>query len=236
MKTIRIDEHNIGSGGRLGRHVEHDDRSRNYAVAAATSTITRVRHRRFGVLDQGQLGSCTGNALAGALNTLPLHVTRTHLKTEDDAVRIYSEATRIDSYPGSYPPDDTGSSGLAVCKAAKNEGLISSYQHAFSLEAALTALMSGPVITGVPWFEGFDTPDAQGRVSISGQIRGGHEFEIIGYQPAASGDLLDGWVIAVNSWGTGWGVNGRFRFTARNWATLLEDNGDVTVPAVPVSA
>lgn len=229
MKVRRIEEHSVGHGGRLGRHVEHDPRSRNYAVAAAVETIGRVRHRRFGVLDQGDLGSCTGNAITGCLNSLPFHITGTHLKTEDDAVRLYLEATRLDGISGSYPPDDTGSSGLAACKAAKNEGLIASYSHAFSVEAALTALMTAPVITGVDWYEGFDTPDDQGRVSISGQVRGGHEFEIIGLQPAASG-WLDGWVIAVNSWGTGWGVNGRFRFTVRDWANLLDQDGDVTVP------
>jgi len=235
VNTRRIEEHVVigrdgTTAGRLGRHIEHDPRSRAYAIEAQAATIQHVRHRRFGVLDQGQLGSCTGNAITGVLNTLPFHIRATHLKTEDDAVRLYSEATHLDSYPGSYPPDDTGSSGLAVCKAAKNEGLISGYQHAFSVEAALTALMAGPVITGVDWYEGFDNPDDQGRVHIAGQVRGGHEFEIIGLDPAASG-WLDGWVVAVNSWGTGWGLNGRFRFTVRDWANLLDQDGDVTVPS-----
>lgn len=234
MKVRRIEEHVVygkdgTAGGRLGRHVEHDERSRNFAVAADTTTIQHVRHRRFGVLDQGNLGSCTGNAITGVLNTLPFHVKATRLKTEDDAVRLYSKATHLDPYPGAYPPDDTGSSGLAACKAARNEGLISGYRHAFSVEAAVTALMAGPVITGVNWYEGFDNPDDQGRVEIAGQIRGGHEFEIIGLDPALSG-WLDGWVVAVNSWGTGWGRNGRFRFTVMDWATLLDQDGDVTAP------
>lgn len=227
--TKSLVEH-VVKGKRLGRHVEHDPRSRNYAVAVSTGTIQHVRHRRFGVLDQGSIGSCTGNAITGVLNTLPFHVRRTHLKQEEDAVRIYSEATRIDEFDGEYPPDDTGSSGLAVCKAARNEGLIASYNHAFSLEAALTALMLGPVITGVPWYEGFDEPNGQGRVSIAGEIRGGHEFEVIGYLPRSSG-LLDGWVVAVNSWGPEWGIHsGRFVFTARTWGDLLDQDGDVTVP------
>lgn len=228
MTVRRIDEYVI-AGKRLGRNVEHDERSRNFAVAEHVATIRHVRHRRFGVLDQGDLGSCTGNAITGVLNTLPFHVRATRLKTEDDAVRLYSEATRLDAFPGSYPPNDTGSSGLAACKAAKKEGLIAGYRHAFGVEAALSALMAGPVITGVSWYEGFDNPDVQGRVRVAGQVRGGHEFEIIGLDPAASG-WLDGWVIAVNSWGPGWGRYGRFRISVRDWANLLDEDGDVTMP------
>ena len=34
---------------------------------------------------------------------------------EQFAVALYSDATKVDAYPGTYPPDDTGSSGLAIC-------------------------------------------------------------------------------------------------------------------------
>lgn len=84
--------------------------------------------------------------------------------------------------------------------------------------------MVGPVITGVPWYEGFDTPDSNGLVSISGQVRGGHEFEVLGYDPAT--DLAT----AVISWGAGWGTAGRFRFTSAVWGELLAQQGDITVP------
>jgi hypothetical protein len=219
--------------GNLGRHVEHDPRSRDHAVEAAEAVaIKSVTHRRYGSpLNQGELGSCTGNAMAGWLNTAPSHKKGAKLLAEADAVRLYEEATKLDSQPGSYPPDDTGSSGLAVAKAAKNEGRISSYKHAFSVNSALTALQTLPVITGVNWYEGFDNPDANGLVTISGEIRGGHEFEIAGFELATSGDpVLDGLVHAWNSWGRSWGLKGQFFFTARTWATLLEQQGDVTVP------
>src|SRR5207253_2899673 len=168
-------------------------------------------HNRHGVpLDQGSLGSCTGNAVAGALNTEPVWQHGDPLANEDVAVKIYELATTLDAYDGSYPPDDTGSSGLAACKAAKRLGLLTSYRHAFGIDHALGALMLHPVITGVNWYEGFDQPDASGRVEIAGNVRGGHEFEVVSFTPATS--TLDGIVGAVNSWGLGYGKSGRFFF------------------------
>lgn len=215
----------IVDGHRLGRHIEHDPRSRNFRVEVDHAAPLRtVHHRRYGEpFDQGNVGSCTGNAVAGALNTAPLHAAGHHLLTEMDAVALYELATVIDSIPGSYPPDDTGSSGLAVAKAAQEQGLISSYRHAFGIDDALQALMAGPVITGVDWYSAFDSPDASGLVSIDGSVRGGHEFEVLGY------DAHTQTVVAENSWGVGWGQRGRFRFAVATWAALLADGGDVTV-------
>jgi hypothetical protein len=221
----RIEEHRV-EGKPLGRHVHHDPRSRDYPVQIDKAvTLHKVLWPRSGkVFDQGDLGSCTGNAIAGVLNTAPEYKTGSVLQTEADAISIYSAATAIDEFPGTYPPDDTGSSGLAVCKVAKARGLIASYEHAFSLAAALQALMSGPVITGVVWYSGFDRPSATGLVKISGRIRGGHEFELNGYDPAT--DLVS----AINSWGSGWGLNGTFNFTSKTLGRLLAKQGDVTVP------
>lgn len=226
----RLEEHTI-EGKRLGRHVEHDPHSRDYAYVAdlTATTLKSVHHRRYGtVFDQGQIGSCTGNACAGALNTVPLHVLHQPVLHESDALDLYELATHIDTIHGVYPPDDTGSSGLAVAKAAKNKGYITSYRHAFSMDGALGALQVGPVITGVPWYEGFDNPDPDtGLVEIAGQIRGGHEFEILGFQ--LGNDVSSSLVVAENSWGADWGLSGRFKFTVSTWQRLLEQQGDVTI-------
>jgi hypothetical protein len=184
---------------------------------------TVLWERAGGPFDQGDIGSCTGQAIAGALNTVPLNGGRP-LLDEADALNLYSRATHLDHFKGLYPPDDTGSSGLAACKAAKQLGLIVTYRHAFGLDHALQALQLGPVITGVSWYEGFDRPDRHGRVHIAGQIRGGHEFEVVGYDPATR--LVAAW----NSWGPGWGVGGMFFFLASDWDRLLHEHGDVTVP------
>jgi hypothetical protein len=185
-----------------------------------------VQHRCYGLpLDQGSLGSCTGNACAGALNTVPVHHTRDRVLKETDAVKLYSLATTLDPYDGSYPPEDTGSDGQSVAKAARRLGYISEYRHAFSIDQALQALMSGPVITGVRWYDAMFEPTAQGFVHIGGNVAGGHEFLVRGYTAGRKP-----YVRCVNSWGKSWGpLGGEFKLFVSEWEQLLADGGDVTV-------
>jgi hypothetical protein len=72
-----IDEYPSGPGaGRLGRHVEHDPRSRAYAVSEDLlpgSYSSAVHQVRIPVLDQGDLGSCTGNAAEALAGSDPLY-------------------------------------------------------------------------------------------------------------------------------------------------------------------
>lgn len=216
----------IVPGQRLGRHIIHDDRSRAFASPEHAKLPDRAMHnRRVPIFDQGQIGSCTGNALAGALCTDPLYITGRDL-TETDALTLYERATHVDRVPGVYPPTDTGSSGLGVCKAAKQLGLISAYHHAFSWAAVLSALAAGPVIAGFGWYDSFDRPAAHGLITISphAQVRGGHETCWIGY------DSTTGLIRGTNSWGAGWGDHGYYTLPYTDAQRLLAERGDVTVP------
>lgn len=219
-------EEQVVPGKRLGRHVNHDPRSLAYA-APEGQVVTVLHPRQTPVLDQGNLGSCTGNAAVGALGTSPLWEALAGLShpalDEPLAVSVYSQATAIDAEPGTYPPEDTGSDGLSVAKVCHSLGYVSGYTHALSLNAALAALATLPVITGVSWYEGFDHPDSHGRVKVGGSVRGGHEFEVIGVDAEAQT------VRAVNSWGPGWGDMGEFVFSFADWDRLLHEQGDVTV-------
>jgi hypothetical protein len=214
----------IKAGMRLGRHVEHDPRSREFAAKRAPQ-IESVKHQATGLpLNQGEIGSCTANALCGALDSAPDFTGSTPL-TEHDAVQLYELETKLEGQP--YPPNDPGGSGLMVCKAAKQLGLLSSYQHAFGLQQALEALMLRPVITGIKWYSSFDSPDpATGLVKLdsASTVRGGHE--IVADEIDASNKLVWFW----NSWGTQYGLGGRFCMAWDTWGTLLEEQGDVTVP------
>ncbi len=221
--TIPIPETPV-EGKRLGRHVEHDPRSRDFTAELAPQ-ITNVTHAATGLpLNQGQIGSCTANALCGALDSAPDYQGGPAL-TEDNAIKLYELETKLEGQP--YPPNDPGGSGLMVCKAGQQLGLISSYQHAFGIDQALAALMLRPVITGINWYTSFDTPDpTTGLVEIASgaTVRGGHEIVADGID--ADNRLVWLW----NSWGTGWGLGGRFCMSFDTWDQLLQQRGDVTVP------
>jgi hypothetical protein len=229
-----IHEHVI-PGRRLGRHIRQDSRSAAYPYRARAGVVISAQlwARRIPILNQGDLGSCTGNALTGALGTDPdygdLPAGHPELN-EAEAVKLYSAATQLDGYPGSYPPSDTGSDGISVCKAAQQAGLISGYTHCTDLATMEAALMSGPVIVGVSWYDSFDDPDSSGYVAISkgAQVRGGHEFLVRGIDPETERFRAD------NSWGTGWGDQGSFQFSYATMSQLLAEQGDCTVP-VPIA-
>lgn len=207
----------------LGRLIQHDPRSWGFQAARATALHT-VQHCLHGpVLDQGQTSSCTGNACAHALNSDPLRRRFTRILREKDALALYSVATTLDEYPGTYPPDDAGSSGLAVAKAAVKAGRATAYRHAFGLQHALEALVLAPVLIGVGWREAMFTPAPDGLLTVAGDTAGGHEVCLTGI------DVERRRVTVQNSWGPSWAVGGRAYLTWDDLGTLLADQGDCTV-------
>jgi len=228
VKTlVKIIREKSGAG-RLGRHVEHDPRS--LAYSAGTAAIKTIQHKRHGkAFDQGDLGSCTGNAMAGVLMTEPFWSSGRTL-TEKNAIALYKAATKLDAFPGNYPPDDTGSSGLAVMKAAVNAKYITGYAHTFSLDQLLGSLVLRPGILGVYWYDSFDTPKPDGECPLkaSAKIRGGHEIEMFGI------DAKKKRVWCFNSCGPTWGGrrNGTFYFSWKTLTQLLNEKGDATFARV----
>lgn len=224
VKRIHLVEQHR-EGKRLGRHVRHDPRSRLFPAPHLSKIGTVTHLRNVPIFDQGELGSCTGNAGAGCVSTAPFK----QQYSETDAVQLYSDATKVDNIMGQYPPTDTGSDGLSIMKVLQARGTISGYTHAFSCQQALGALQLVPGITGLTWLSGCDTPNSAGLVKYRGMVRGGHEVELVGT------DAKKGWVKLANSWGPGWGFIGYFFMTFDDYARALEDNGDATFPSVPAA-
>jgi hypothetical protein len=229
----------------LGRIQHHDPRSLAFAHGVLPKSAIRSVSwtRRTPILDQGATGSCTGQALTGALGTdaagrtasAQVSVTAdskgvfgagVHTLDEDFAVRAYQLNTRLDNIAGEYPPDDTGSTGLACGKTAKQLGLATGYTHAFTYDAFRSALQSGPVLIGIPWFQSMFDPKADGQlvVDLSTPV-GGHEVMVREYDAATDEAWID------NSWGSSWGVKGRAYLKGADLRTLLAKGGDVTVLA-----
>lgn len=210
---------------RLSRHINHDPESKKFAFNTAGLSIVDVTHQRYvPVFDQGQVGSCTGNAGVGSISTDPFvnADNSVYSRNESGALKLYSDAQVLDGN-GAYPPNDNGSSGLTIAKVLKSKGLISGYQHTFTLDDALMAGSQYAFITGVNWYENMFNPDSDGRVHPTGKLAGGHEFEL------SQIDVKNQRVWFFNSWGTNWGVKGRFYMTWTDYSLLLSQQGDVTV-------
>lgn len=248
--SVQLIEQHHRPGQALGRHIEHDPRSLAYAHGVLPkSAIKSVKWtRRIPILDQGQLGSCTGNAGTGALGTdsfgrtaMPsvtitaagaaashgLFKAGVHVLDEDFAVALYSLASILDGVSGQYPPTDTGSTGIGVAKALKALGLATGYTHAFSIDALNSALQTGPVIIGINWYQSMFDPKSDGQIVVDTKstLDGGHELEVTAF------DATTGEYEVPNSWAESWGLDGYGYFTTAALTTLLSLQGDVTVPA-----
>jgi hypothetical protein len=220
----------IVEGRRLGRHVRHDPRSAAYRVTRRADTELKsvvLLASNDHALDQLDLGACTGFSSAQALNCEPFGL---HL-TAKEAREIYSLATTKDDWEGSWPPIDTGSSGLAAMKACRELGYIKSWSSAYTLTDVLHGLQSGPGIFGCSWFDGCEDLDPNGCVAPLGEIRGGHEIAIVGC------DFVAGRVLLRNSWGDGFGMKvhdqtGYFWLSFQHFETLLALTGDAYFPSL----
>jgi hypothetical protein len=233
----RFDEQ-VHEGMRLGRHQWLDARSLAYMVENDVRQMGKqLANQRWNrvlvILDQGQLGSCTGNAGTGALGTEPFYdaAGKSVLPAPDDAaaaeefaVALYSDATKVDGSPGEYPPDDTGSSGLAICKVLKSRGTIRGYRFARTAHGLLQLLQNGPVLQGMPWYEAFFHPDQDGYIDsdpnwATSALAGGHEVEAVGVDLDTS-NAFNSTITYANSWGTGWGQEGYFKMRLRTYEKL----------------
>ncbi|MDI3315888.1 MAG: C1 family peptidase [Mycobacterium sp.] len=231
MRRFRYLSERPGNPYRLGRHQVPD--AFDPALRAEPRRAVRiqtVRHEEFvPVFDQGQLGSCTANAALGCLVTAPFGRPGVSY-TEADAVALYELETKIDNsqIPGSYPPEDTGSTGPWSMEALKKQGKIRSYQHTTSLHTALALLNDGPISIGVSWFNSMFEPDSAHTIHVDPDsgLGGGHQVCVV------ADDVEEQRVLIRNSWGPSWGDQGHAWLSWSDLEWLLAEGGDVVQPVI----
>jgi hypothetical protein len=151
--------------------------------------------------DQGSVGACVAFAALSFATSKPSTLT---FPTPDAfnavALNAYHWVTANDSYPGTYPPTDTGSDTLTGCKWLVSMGYAKRCVVLAGKSAVLSALQTGPVMSGQNWFASEFSTDSCGRMTVSGVIEGGHDILIVGYDAATD----EG--VAQTNWGNAFGV------------------------------
>jgi C1A family cysteine protease len=204
-------------------------------VAPTLPASVDLRNYCSPIEDQGQLGSCTGNAIAGLIEYLDrkanknLDVSRLFIYYQE---RLLEGTVNYDA--GAYIRDGI----KAVNKygapleslwpylitrfasrpttAAYNDALkrrAGAYQKITTRVAGIkTALSQGyPAVVGFDVYASFETQAVANTGMMpypraGEQLLGGHAVAIVGYNDTLNG----GRFICRNSWGTGWGDRGYF--------------------------
>ncbi len=211
----------------LGRNLYHDPRNRDYPIRELLPRETTPKRRpwwRRGVYDQGSESSCTAQAAAGVLESSPnRQVYRGHLPHYDEVperFELYREAQRHDPWQGEEP-QYKGSSTDAPFKVLRNRGQIAEWRWCFGIQDVIDTLnVFGPVALGTTWHHDMFRPDANGYVSLTGGVAGGHAYETVWY------DLNEQRFRCVNSWDRSWGQSGRFWLRYEQVEALLADRGE----------
>ena len=211
-----------------------DTRDHPYRLTGATqSNIVDLRQYCSSIEDQGKLGSCTGNAIAGAIELLHKRQSRTldisrlfiyyyerkfigtvnydsgaYIRDGIKACYTYGAPTE-NLWPYNISKFRMQPHKTAIVDALKRK--VTSYQRALDFNQVMDSITSGyPVTIGFNVYSSFDSP----TVAKTGimpypnvnkeRLLGGHAVLLVGYNK--DNNIF----IARNSWGTRWGDNGYF--------------------------
>lgn len=211
-----------------------------YLIAGDLSNVIWPTHlnRR---IDQTIVGRCTGYATSNVYNNEPFLGYQTTEVAELLGDDLYHWATVLDSFKGTWLPDDTGSDGKSVMIGAttkvKVDGhfVFTGFKTVTDFVAMQKSLQSGPCIIGTNWYSSMFRTTRCGQVEITSgaTIEGGHEYAWVGIDF----DEKVGWF--ANSWGNDFGVydsngvGGYFKLSFGTIVRLLNEDGEVECPTPP---
>jgi hypothetical protein len=214
----------------FGRLIAPDQRDKQYPMRKLLRRIelpkSRMWQSRRGfVLDQGNVGACVGFSWAGFLEAAPWM----HQMTNEDGLRFYHLAQDNDEWAGNAYE---GSSVRGGAKALQILGLIEGTYVWAQKEQDVWDFVRGrsPVVAGTTWLTGMFAPDAKGYLNLTGGEEGGHAWLILGANDKRQAYRMQ------NSWGIGWGEQGRAWIRREDFKVLLEELGGEACSAVEVKA
>lgn len=208
----------------LGRQLVHDPLSKGFPTRTAidkSKWITKSIRIYDPRVNPNQCHSeCTACAKAMEFNAAGNRVKGVVLDM-DDAHQIYHLTTTLDPFEGEWPPDDTGSSGLASAKAAQRLGLGGEYRHVFNgADEVVQLIQEGSVVSvGTWWYDDMFRPNAKGVIEPTGPQVGGHQYAAHGYDAKQD-------VVIIRCW---WGHYRDVRIKREHLNELILDSGDAHV-------
>jgi len=220
---------------RLDWASQHDPKSKKYSMRSLLKQksieIKPVMWEEGIVLDQGSEGACVGFAWTGELLSEPeAPVEQPSFSYANDLARsFYKQAQTVDQWSGE---NYEGTSVLAGAKTMKSLGFIGEYRWCFGLQDIRDALIAeGPVVIGIPWYEGMYETAQNGLVELKGKPVGGHALLLTGYHPKKRFGKQSHEVFRWrNSWGSDYGINGSGWIKAKDLEKLLKENAEACVP------
>jgi hypothetical protein len=189
------------------------------------------------VLDQGSTPACTGFSAKGLLLAGPVVNDAEH----PDGMELYAAAQANDEWPGN---DYEGSSVRGAMKALQAMGFLSAYAWAFTVaDAADWIIAKGPMGFGTLWTDSMFDPvpfrkHQFVRLDVSQLPKGGgHAYLVNGADKSRlCPDGSKGAFLIHNSWGVGWGENGRAWISFRDMDVLMKEDGEACTPTEIVKA
>lgn len=226
-------------------------RSMRFTTKAVLPKSVDLRSGCSQVVDQGELGSCTANAIASGLreywekqagkltplSRLWLYWEERNMEgtVNEDAGAFIRDGMKVLQKMGcapeaDWPYDVAKFTEAPPTKATTDAALfkITEYHRVTDLTALKSALAEGyPVVLGIGVYESFES-DQVAKTGIvpmpkrGEKLLGGHAVLAVGYKDDAN-NIGQGVVIVRNSWGRSWGDKGYFYLPYSYFAKYVTD-------------
>lgn len=206
-----------------GRLAIEDPRSAHHLMAMVIEpkpleALPKKMYHQPGPVINQQGSSCVGASSQHLLECTPIPVT----VGQPGYLNIYKGALDRDHIPGTA---DTGTTIIAGMKYLQEIGKIERYVWAESMDSLVRWILTqGPVIMGTLWRDQMWETDSRGVIRSAGNVVGGHAWMVYGYE--------NGWFRCQQSWGSNWGLKGRFWVYYTDMKKMLMDEaGEACSPS-----